>query len=71
MLQAMDRTCYKSQGETKILQRTHPIASPATQPKREESECASDGSFVQNRSAVDCEGKTNGPNQRRRTQVAV
>ncbi|EZF33792.1 hypothetical protein H109_01602 [Trichophyton interdigitale MR816] len=66
----MDRTCCKSQGETKILRRTHPIASPATQPKREESEGASDGSFAQNRPGVDCEGKTNGPNQRRRTQVA-
>ncbi|EGE00598.1 hypothetical protein TESG_07901 [Trichophyton tonsurans CBS 112818] len=66
----MDRTCCKRQGETKILRRTHPIASPATQPKREESEGASDGSFAQNRPGVDCEGKTNGPNQRRRTQVA-
>ncbi|KAK2865282.1 hypothetical protein FQN49_003726 [Arthroderma sp. PD_2] len=70
MLQAMERPYYSHQEDTKLLRRTHPIASLATQPKREGSEDTSEGSLSQNRLGAECEGKANGANQRRRTQVA-
>ncbi|EEQ33255.1 uncharacterized protein MCYG_06074 [Microsporum canis CBS 113480] len=67
----MDHTFYKQEEETKPLPRIHPIATPATQPKREESEDAPEGKLAPNRLGVECETKTSVvPNQRRRTPVA-
>ncbi|EFR02884.1 hypothetical protein MGYG_05885 [Nannizzia gypsea CBS 118893] len=70
----MDNTCYKreeeEEEETKILRQTRPTKNSATKLKREESESAPCGKIVQTRSRADCEGKTNGTGQRRRTQVA-